>query len=187
MVSHSVSLRAVHEHPVPLAVTFSERRSPSDETVSRDGTVKTHAAASWLMGTCCSPMVMAPRRCEGSPFVVTRKVSVALPWPEDWAPSCTQLSADAALHEHSRFVVMLSVPFPPSAPNRAGSAAAPTGHLDVEGPVTFCVDEVQANKTPHVRITPTVVVSARIHAPCVRGKSRRLAPRPHDYNEHSCF
>jgi hypothetical protein len=46
MVSHSVSLRAVHEHAVPLAVTFSERRSPSEETVSLDGTVMAHGAAS---------------------------------------------------------------------------------------------------------------------------------------------
>jgi hypothetical protein len=44
---------------------------------------------------------------------------------------------------------------------------------------------VQANKTPHVRITPTVVVSVRIHALCVRGKSRGLAPRALGYKKHS--
>lgn len=174
-VSHSISLRAVHEHSGPLAVTVRVRRSPSGETVSLGGTVKTHGVASWLMATCCSLIAMAPRRCEGSAFVVTLKATVAFPCPEDPAPSCIQLSEDVALHEHSRFVLMVRVPPPPPAPNLAGSATAVTGHLEVEGPVTFWVAEVQADHEPHVRIRPTVVVSARI----VRTKRARKGPFSH--------
>jgi hypothetical protein len=165
MLSHAVSLRAVHEQSDPLAVTLSVRRSPSAETVSLDGTVKTHAAASWLMATCWSLIVMAPRRCEGSPFVVTLKATFPSPCPEAPVPSCNQLAEDVALHGHSRFVLTVRVPPPPAAPNVAGSAATVTGHLEVEGPVTFWVDEVQATHAPHVRITPTAVVSGRISAP----------------------
>lgn len=137
--------------------------------------MKTHAAASWLMATCCSLIAMAPRRCEGSAFVVTLKAMFAFPCPEDPAPNCIQLLEDVALHEHSRFVLTVRVPPPPPAPNVAGSATAVTWHLEVEGPVTFWVDEVQASHEPHVRITPTAGVSARISALGVRGESSVLA------------
>src|SRR5687768_6179583 len=162
MASQSISLRAVHEHAEPLAVTLRVRRSPSEETVAVGGTMKTHAAASWLTATCCSLIAMAPRRCEGSALVVTLKATFAFPCPEAPAPSCIQLLEDVALHEHSRFVLTVRVPPPPPASNLAGSATAVSGHLEVEGPVTFWVDEVQATHEPHVRITPTAVVSARI-------------------------
>src|SRR5262245_39959518 len=143
MVSHAVSLRAVHEQSVPLAVTLSVRRSPSAETVSLEGTLKTHAAASWLMATCCSLIVIAPRRWVGSAFDVTVKATFPSPCPDAPVPSCNQLAEDAALHEHSRFVVTVRVPLPPAAANVAGSTATVTGHLVVEGPVTFWVDDVQ--------------------------------------------
>jgi hypothetical protein len=170
MTSHSVSLRAFHEQSEPLAVTVRVRRSPSGDTVSLGGTVKTQGAASWLMATCCSLIAMAPRRWEGSALAVTLKATFPLPCPEDPAPSCIQLSEDAALHEHSRFVLTVRVPPPPPASNLAGSATTVTGHLKVEGPVTFWVDDVQASHEPHVRITPTAVVSARMSAPGVRGR-----------------
>jgi hypothetical protein len=187
MVSHSISLRAVHEQSEPLAVTVRVRRSPSGETVSLGGTVKAHGAASWLMATCCSLIAMAPRRCEGSAFVVTLKASFAFPCPEDPAPNWIQLSVDVALHEHSRFVLTVRVPAPPPAPNLAGSATTVTGHLEVEGPVTFWVAEVQADHEPHVRITPTAVVSARIFCTGRARKTSSSRTRVLSYKKHSRF
>jgi hypothetical protein len=185
MVSHSISLRAVHEHSEPLAVTVRVRRSPSAETVSLGGTVNAHGAASWLMATCCSPIAMAPRRCEGSAFVVTLKATFACPCPEDWAPSCIHLSDDVAVHEHSRLVLMVRVPAPAPASNLAGSAVAVTGHRVVEGPVTFWEDEEQPHQEPHVRMTPTAVVSARIFRTLrARGKFSARTPAL-SYKKHS--
>ena len=137
------------------------------------------------METCWSLIVMAPRRWEGSPFVVTLKATFPSPCPDAAVPSCNQLADEVAFHEHSRFVLTVRVPPPPAAPNAAGSTATVTGHLVVEGPVTFWVEDVQPTHAPHVRITPTAVVTGRISAPCARGNTPVPARGRPSYKKHS--
>jgi len=65
--------------------------------------------------------------------------------------------------------------------------AAVTGHREVEGPVTFWEDEEQAHHEPHVRITPTAVVSARIFR-TMRAREKCSARTPaRNYKKHSRF
>jgi len=101
IVIHGALLLAVHMHPVSAVTATLAVPPPALMFVSSGASVNRQGAASCDTRTRSSLIAMSAWRADGAVLDATRKVTVAVPWPDAGEISVIQLACVDAVHAHS--------------------------------------------------------------------------------------